>query len=168
MALFAWQKQMERKTVAVTGDVIWTAAAKLWNQLSRFQDITLPKWSAGWLHNFKLRCGFKKHTKHGEAVSVNTEHVKTQLETLYEQLCPYSKRDIYNMDEIALYWKTVPDSTLATVQMAGGKVTKARITANFCCNASGTDKLPIWFIRRAAKPRCFTSSGVNMSELQAV
>jgi hypothetical protein len=52
--------------------------------------------------------------------------------------------------------------------MAGGKMTKARITANFCCNASGTDKLPIWFIGMAAKPRCFTASGVNVSELPAM
>ncbi len=72
------------------------------------------------------------------------------------------------MDETALYWKTVPDNTLAIVQMAGGKVTKARITANFCCNASGTDKLPIWFIGTAAKPRCFSTSSVNISELPAV
>jgi hypothetical protein len=45
------------------------------------------------------------------------------------------------MDEIAFYWKTVPDCTLATMHMTGGKVIKAQITANFCCNPSGTDKL---------------------------
>jgi hypothetical protein len=121
----------------------------------------MPKWSTGWLHYFTQRYGIKKHTKHGEAASVDTEHVKTLLETLYEQLRPYSNCNIYNMDETALYWKTLPDNTLATAQMAGGKVTKARITANFCCNASGADKLPIWFIGMAAKPRCFTSSGIT-------
>ncbi len=47
------------------------------------------------------------------------------------------------MDETAPYWKTVLDRTLATVQMAGGKVTKARTTVDFCCNDSGTDWLPI-------------------------
>jgi hypothetical protein len=47
------------------------------------------------------------------------------------------------MDERALFWKTQPDRTLATVQMAGGKAVKSCLTANFGCNASGTDKLSI-------------------------
>jgi hypothetical protein len=54
----------------------------------------MPKWSVGWLDNFKRRYGIKKHTKHGEAASVDTVNVKSQLETLYETLRPYSNRDI--------------------------------------------------------------------------
>jgi hypothetical protein len=52
--------------------------------------------------------------------------------------------------------------------MAGGKVNKARITANFCCNASGTDKLPIWFIGTAAKPRCFAATDTDITNLPMV
>ncbi len=33
----------------------------------------MPKWSTGWLDNFKQRYGKKQHTKHGEAASVDTE-----------------------------------------------------------------------------------------------
>jgi hypothetical protein len=54
------------------------------------------------------------------------------------------------------------------MQMAGGKIVKARITANFCCNASGTDKRPIWYIGTAAKPRCFASNRVDISQLPMV
>jgi hypothetical protein len=72
------------------------------------------------------------------------------------------------MDETALYWKTVPDRTLSTVQRAGGKVNKARITANFYCNASRTDKLPIWFIGTAAKPRCFAATDTDITNLPMV
>jgi hypothetical protein len=53
--------------------------------------------------------------KHGEAASVNTEEVKSQLDILYEKLLPYANSDIYIMDETALYWKSVPDRTLATI-----------------------------------------------------
>ena len=52
--------------------------------------------------------------------------------------------------------------------MAGGKTVKACITANFCCNASGTNKLPIWFIETAAKPRCFTQAHVNICNLAMI
>jgi ABC-type transporter Mla MlaB component len=37
---------MERKTLAITGDVLRATAAKLWSQLPQFKDIAMPKWSA--------------------------------------------------------------------------------------------------------------------------
>ncbi len=87
-ALYSWQRRMERKMLAITGDVLRATAAKLWSQLPQFRDISMPKWSSGWLCNFKRRCGIKQHTKHGEAASVNTEEVKSQLDILYEKLLP--------------------------------------------------------------------------------
>ncbi len=134
---------MERKTLAITGDILRATAAKLWSQLPQFKDIAMPRWSAGWLSSFKRWYGIKQHTKHEEAASVNSEVVKSQLEAIHERLRLYANKDIYNMDETALYWKTVSDRNLATIQVAGGKVINAQITANFCCNSSGTDKLPV-------------------------
>src|SRR6202042_3402092 len=32
---------------------------------------------------------------------------------------------------------------------------KARITTCLTCNATGTDRLPIWFIGKANRPNCF-------------
>jgi hypothetical protein len=105
---------------------------------------------------------------HGEAGSVDMVSVTTQLEILYEKLRPYASKDIFNGDESALFWKAIPDKALATTQMAGGKAVKARITAHFCCNATGTDKLPIWFIGMAAKPRCLAANGIAMEDLDIV
>ncbi len=79
-ALFAWQRRMERKTMAITGDVIQATAGKLWAQLPQFKDIVMPKWSSGWLSNFKQWYRIKQHRKHGEAASVDTGVVKSQLE----------------------------------------------------------------------------------------
>jgi hypothetical protein len=48
-----------------------------------------------------------------------------------------------------------PDETLATMQTTEEKHNKARITINLAVNVTDTNKLPPWFIEKAAKPRCF-------------
>ena len=55
----------------------------------------------------------------------------------------YNTEDVYNMDETGFNWKAVPDTSLGTLQYSGGKKEKARITAALCCNAVGTDRVPI-------------------------
>jgi hypothetical protein len=72
------------------------------------------------------------------------------------------------MDNTALIWKTRLDHTLATLQRARGKAVKSRITANFCCNASGTNKVPLWFIGNAAKTHYFAVNGVNIDGMDMV
>jgi len=48
-----------------------------------------------------------------------------------------------------------PDRGLATAQMSGKKKDKFRITMVIACNADGSEKLPLVFIGKSAKPRCF-------------
>lgn len=48
-----------------------------------------------------------------------------------------------------------PDRGLSTEQMSGKKKDKFRITLGFLCNATGTEKFPIFFIGRYKSPRCF-------------
>ena len=96
---------------------------------------------------------------------MDIDAVNKELEELRTMLIPYKADDIYNMDETALYWKTIPDWTLANEPRSGGKKIKNRITVNLCCNATGTHKLDIWFIGTSKKPRCFSSSRVNINNL---
>ena len=39
--------------------------------------------------------------------------------------------------------------------MAGKKKEKFSITLGFACNADGSEKLPVMYIGKAKKPRCF-------------
>jgi len=39
--------------------------------------------------------------------------------------------------------------------MSGKKTDKFRITLGFACNADGSEKLPVFFIGKSKKPRCF-------------
>ena len=77
----------------------------------------------------------------------------------------YSPQDQYNADETAIYWKLVPDSTLASGPVEGVKLQKERITAHFACNADGSHKLPLLIIGSAARPRAFRAARININNL---
>ena len=53
----------------------------------------------------------------------------------------YGPENTYNMDETGLFWKLVPERTLATEAGSGGKKSKDQITLALTCNGDGSDKL---------------------------
>ena len=67
----------------------------------------------------------------------------------------YEPRDIYNMDETGLFYRTLPDRTLSIKgdECKGGKKSKDRITVSLCVNMVGDFEKPL-VIGRAAVPRC--------------
>lgn len=89
--------------------------------------------------------------------------------------------DIYNMDAIILFFRMLvspiekrdlsfafhfrtgwhlssllhANKSLTMKQSEDRKGQKERITLAVCCNGDGSDKLPLWIIRRFQFPRCF-------------
>ncbi|KAI1001757.1 hypothetical protein K3495_g6446 [Podosphaera aphanis] len=61
-----------------------------------------------------------------------------------------------------------PERGLSTTSITGSKKNQARVTAHFCCNASGRDKIPIWFIGTSANPHYFGSAGINIGAFNYV
>ena len=78
---------------------------------------------------------------------------ETSLPTLFHN---YDLMDIYNADEFGLCYQCVPNKTyqLKSEKCSGGKLSKVRITGMASANAVG-DKLPMFVIGKARKPRCF-------------
>ena len=69
-ALYQWHQQMEDK-IPITEDLIRATADRLFRRISIYQGQELPKWSNGWLNNFKKKHGIKQHTQHGESDNVD-------------------------------------------------------------------------------------------------
>ena len=94
----------------------------------------------------------------GESGSVNQEqtnnYVSNVLPTL---LARYSAEDIYNVDEVGLFYKLLPDRTYTMKEedSHGGKNSKERITLLLGSNLTGTDKVKPLVIGKSVKPRCF-------------
>jgi hypothetical protein len=54
----------------------------------------------------------------------------------------YGPDNTLNIDETGLFWKLIPNRTLATKPGSGGKKSKDRITLAFTCFASGKKVKP--------------------------
>ena len=160
--LFNWQQLIQAKSGLVTGDLLIAKAYEIWHALPQYKDLPKPKFSNGWLQKFKARYKIKFFTQHGEAGSVPQE-AEEDMKALRTIVGEYEEDNIYNMDETGLYWKRTTSKGLATAATPGIKKEKARVTLVTCCNASGSDKVPIWFIGSAKTPRALR--GVNIQAL---
>ncbi|KAI0996265.1 hypothetical protein K3495_g11914 [Podosphaera aphanis] len=160
-ALALWQEEKEN-FIPITGHLIRQQAVRFWNRLPCYQGMEVPAFSNGWLRSFKKRHAIKSRPRYGQDVSVNEAVVAQQLAQVQELATEYHPDDIYICDESGLFWKMTPERGLSTTSVIDSKKNKARVTAHFCCNASGRDKVPIWFIGTSANPRCFGSAGINI------
>ncbi|XP_064479058.1 tigger transposable element-derived protein 4-like [Ornithodoros turicata] len=152
-ALHMWLSATIAKRVPVSGDLLKQKA----ETLALRMDIHDFKFSDGWLRNFKKRydLAFKKMC--GESGAVDMTIVENYSDRLQSLLQQYSPDDIFNCDETGLFYKMMPDKTLAFSGEAchGGKHSKERVTVMVGSNMSGTEKLPILVIGKSNNPRCF-------------
>ncbi len=156
---------MNRKGATITGYILKEMADKFWDTLPQYSTLERPQWSDGWLTAFKQRHHINQKLRHGESAGIDRTQLELDLAELRTFLSDYPLEDIYNMDETGLFWKLLPDRTLASEQLPGGKLHKERISVAFCCNASGTHKLDPWFIHKRLKPRCFSHQGIKIQTL---
>ena len=92
----------------------------------------------------------------GEKGCVDGIVVDDWKERLPDLISGYKPDDIYNMDETGLFYRALPDRTLALKgqECIGSKKAKERITLALCVSMTGEFERPL-VIGRAAKPRCF-------------
>ena len=114
-----------------------------------------PKFSNGWMQKFLKRHGFKKYNVHGESGAVNLQMLQAAIPSIQIQISQFSPQNVYNMDETGLFFTKPPSSTISRKPIEGQKMDKKRITVAITSNADGSDKLPLFFIGKSKKPRCF-------------
>ncbi|KII70659.1 Tigger transposable element-derived protein 6 [Thelohanellus kitauei] len=66
-------------------------------------------------------------------------------------------KDIFSADETGLYWRAIPERTLAfkNSETAGGKMAKERTTLLLACNMDGSEKLKPLTVGKSKNPQCF-------------
>lgn len=148
-----WFKQCRDNTVSLGGQIIKEKAQMFAEALGHKEF----KASNGWLEKFKKRYEIAFYKASGESASVSDnvcESWKKQLTTL---LRDYEPHNIFNADETGLFFKCLPDRTLAfkNEKCHGGKSSKERITILLIANMTGTEKRKLFVIGKSAKPRCF-------------
>jgi len=102
----------------------------------------------------------------GEKASADASAAEEFKRNLFNLISSYSLDQIFNCDETGLYYRLLSQKALAgsfEKRADGRKKLKDHVTVNVCANITGSIKLPLLLIGKAAHPRCFR--GINMASL---
>lgn len=113
--------------------------------------------SNGWLDRFKKRNKIVCSRSCTDRTPVAASKVTEWMQLLPEMIAAYKPRDVFHADEGGIFYNMQPEQTLTHKgeSCRGGKRSKERLTALFCANEDGSEKLPVFVIGKSAKPRCF-------------
>ena len=152
-SLIKWFDIVREKNAYITHEMLRAKAEELAKKLGHNEF----KASTGWLCRLLKRRDIAHKKEHGEGESSDfqgkTDWVKDVWPKLREK---YSGDDIFNCDETGLYFRSLPDSSLAYKhdERKGCKKLKDRITILVTASLTGEKKRP-FIIGKSAKPRCF-------------
>ena len=114
MALITWVNQALAHNLVITDEIL-RVKAKDFAALIYTGDDMLSSFSAsdGWLAGFKTRYYLKSYRLHGEAASVPLQDLEESQNQLREILAEYQPKNIFNADETGLFFRLLPNQTLA-------------------------------------------------------
>jgi hypothetical protein len=121
-----------------------------------------PSFSSGWLQKFKLRWGYARRRKHGEAGSVDAQAALDGRAKMINLTRQYEKKDVFNMDETSFFYRSESLWTVSRKStVSGRKQSKVRMTLALAANADGSEKLPPYFIGTAVVPHALRGRDVS-------
>ena len=131
--------QLRSRLIPVTGPILKTKAKRIADSLG------IAEASEGWLTSFKKRHNILFKTISGEAKSVNTTVTDDWKKRLQFVVANYKPQDIFNADETGLFWRALPNKTLAVSapDCHGTKNSKERLTVLFCVSFAGEKLKPL-------------------------
>ena len=150
--------EIRRRPIAVSGTLLKEKALSF----ARALGVENFKASEGWLSCFKNRHNIAFKSISGESRDVNMSTVDDWKARLPGLCKDYNIKDIFNADETGLFFRALPNKTLATKGETchGGKMSKERLSVLFCCSMLG-EKLPPLVIGKSKIPAAFrTKLGV--------
>ena len=114
--------------------------------------------SSGWLWRFCKRHNNRQLSLQGEKLSADRPAADNFIPDFQEFVHDnvYCLHQVFNVDETGLYYKLLPDKTLAAhfdKSADGRKTQKERATISACSNDTGMIKVPLLFIGKAKNPR---------------
>lgn len=156
--LYKWFVNARRNNAPISSEIIKEKAKQFCSQIYG-QSVEFVA-SNGWFSNFRSRYGIKFLKISGEKLSNDSTAVQPFIEKLRKKIAEMgiTYDQVYNADETALFWRKLPEETLALhneKSAPGRKIGKERVTLLVCCNATGEHKLPLFMIGKAKNPRAF-------------
>lgn len=132
--------------------------------LAKANQLSNHKFNISFIQRFMRKKHLTLINLHGEGNS-NTRNTSINIDNIKSILDKYDPHLIYNMDETSLFFRILPSRTIIKEtekkQYRGGKVDKTRITLAITVNMSDKIRIPILFIGKTNKPRCFKDIPFN-------
>ncbi|KAG0437568.1 Tigger transposable element-derived protein 4 [Dictyocoela muelleri] len=133
------------------------------------EKFSIAKFSAsnGWIHRFKKKYGLSFRVVKGESKSSDHKNAVLFIENFYIILEKYEKRNIFNCDETALFYKCMPNKSYVTAEDSslGYKSYKERLTLLLSCSFEG-EKLHPLIIGKYKSPRCLKDIDVKSLNIE--
>jgi len=157
--LYIWIDNMRRARLPVSPSLAIAKVKSIAFTLSISDSDFKASWQ--WLSRFRTRRGLQKMFLHGEGAEVDKNDPKllSALEELYSIIVQYDPENVYNMDEIGLFFRLLPRCSILMPNedissTRGKKKAKDRVSLIVCANTSGTHKIPCVIIGKLKEPTC--------------
>ena len=156
--VFKWFKQARANNIPLNRPIIQEKAMEFVTDL-KFMDF---KASNGLLESWRSRFSIGFFKVCGESADVDDNVVDDFQSKIGKIVEGYKAEDIFNVDETGLFFKALPDKTLAPKGEAckGGKLAKERITVMLASSSTGGKLKPL-VIGKAKQPRCFKNINID-------
>lgn len=160
---FDWFSRSRSQNIPISGSLVKAKA----QEIAEKSNVANFRASNGWLEKWRKRHAISFKCISGESADVSQEDVNQFKIKLPSLLLGYRPEDVYNADETGLFFRALPEKTLAfrSEKCIGGKLSKERLTILFCANMAG-QKEDMLVIGKAARPRAFKN--VPMKDLPVI
>lgn len=134
-----WMTRCQDNNIPINWKTIVLAGKDFARELGYSEDAFTG--SNGWQYRFKNRFDLARYKIHGESGSadISSASVAKKIAAIQETLKAYEPRDIYNMDETAVFYCNPPTTTIASGRIEGVKQDKTRMTVALTVNADSSD-----------------------------
>ncbi|XP_051156820.1 jerky protein homolog-like isoform X1 [Leptopilina boulardi] len=155
--LYEWFKQKRAAGQSITGTQLQEMALSINRKLNINPEFRASK---GWLNNFKERYNIRSLTMSAEQLPAKFESCLEFVNAVSSimLLKNFQLYQIYNADEMGIYWKMLPRINFINEyeeSLDGFKMAEERVTVMACANADGRHKIPLFVIGKWENPNSF-------------
>ncbi|XP_023210838.1 tigger transposable element-derived protein 1-like [Centruroides sculpturatus] len=173
--LLIWIRKRKMKKDVTSMTIIQEKAKEIFEELKKqtphlsHEEIEF-KATTGWFSKFRRRIGIKYVVIHSESACTDKEEAEKFCRKFEEFIKKegYCPQQIFNCDEIGLFWKRMPNHTYLMKDeknIPGHKPIKDQLTLLLGANASSDMKLIPLLVYHSENPRAFKKYSIIKKKL---